>query len=414
MRRSPLCAWQTPVVGLLLAAIACSPRGHAPRTDASPAVELLVTLSQTPDVAPGHRRGMSNILFDSVPPSLKDSVRTGDGWHAVEVAEIVASSGMQSIRAVRFTRAHEKEPQYVIDTAGSLDFRDGRLLTFERHGAIRVANVDLRVRSLSGSERRVPYQVLVADDGYTYARIADYRTGTFQVDGKTYAVSVRNRGRSRPFYQTGEYTVFYVDLDADGVFAEQAALTVAGRAVAVEQVMPHRPFILNGRVFEIVNVDSGGNELRLSPSKRSAAMTVGFRAPEIRADLLKGGDFRLSNQIGKVVLIEFWATDCPYSEKVRDGLNALAASRGERFTWIAVSKEHVRAPIEQHLIKAPMHATITLADSAASEIYNPAGATPLFVVVDQRGMIQFTAVGASAMDAVTATVDRLLQSSPPQ
>ena len=116
----------------------------------------------------------------------------------------------------------------------------------------------------------------------------------------------------------------------------------------------------------------------------------------------------MSQQLGTVVLIEFWATDCPFSEKVRAAANALAGKHGSALSWVAVSREHDRAVIEKYLAKAPMRATVTLADSAAWATYNPAGATPLFVVVDQKGVVQFTAAGASAMEAVTATVDRLI------
>lgn len=201
---------------LLLFADACSPRGGMVRTSESSAAEIRVTLVNTPDLTPERWRGMSNIFFDSVPPLLRDSVRTGDAWRAVEVAEVVSGGGMTSIRVARFNRGVGEDVQYVVDTTGDLDFRHGLPLVFERRGAIRVANVELMVRNTTGSRRRVPYQVLVVDDGYTYARIADYRTGTVRVDGQTYAVTLRNRGRSHPFYGSNEYTVFMVDLNADG------------------------------------------------------------------------------------------------------------------------------------------------------------------------------------------------------
>ena len=351
---------------------------------------------------------MSNIFFDSLPAGLGDSVRTGEAWRAVQLADIVSVPGMKSIRVLRFKRGIADDVQYVVDTTGDLDFRHGQPLMFERRGALRVANLELMVRSDAGSQRRVPYQVLVADDGYTYARIADYRSGTITVGGRSYAITLRNRGRSHPFYGASEFTTFMVDLDGDGRFAEQASLSVRGQPMATEQVMARTPFLLNGRAFEVTAVDSAGSEVRLMPATQSSAVAVNFRAPDIRAELLAGGEFRLSQQLGTVVLIEFWATDCLFSEKVRAAANALAGKHGSALSWVAVSREHDRAVIDKHLVKAPMRATVTLADSAAWATYNPGGATPLFVVVDQKGVIQFTAAGASAMEAVTATVDRLI------
>ena len=55
---------------------------------------------------------------------------------------------------------------------------------------------------------------------------------------------------------------------------------------------------------------------------------------------------------------------------------------------------------------------LDVSDSAAWATYNPTGVTPLFVVVDQSGVIRFRAMGASAMDAVTAKVKELLVPAP--
>ena len=99
-----------------------------------------------------------------------------------------------------------------------------------------VANFELTVRSVTGSHRRVPYQLLRSDD-YTYGRIADYRTGVLRVDGRAYGVQVRNQSRGYPFYAPNTGTVFLIDLNADGTFDETASLTVGGRPMAAELVL---------------------------------------------------------------------------------------------------------------------------------------------------------------------------------
>ena len=120
--------------------------------------------------------------------------------------------------------------------------------------------------------------------------------------------------------------------------------------------------------------------------------------------------FRLSQQVGKVVLIEFWATDCKYSEQVRVVANELVAKYGSNYVWVAIAKDTSRRDIELHLAKYPMHGIVTMPDLAAWATYDPAGATPTFVVVDQRGIVRFRAEGASAIDVVTAKLDELLAS----
>ena len=397
--------------GLLIVSAACATPRPEGRDNSVTAPHMQIALSISADRHPDQWRGMSNIFFDSVPVTLADSVKVVPSWRNIAIADVVAGPRMHAIRALRFT-ATAADTQYVIDTLGDLDFRRAARLVFQRRGAMRVASVDLTVRGLAGTVRRVPYQLLLSDDRYSYARIAEYRTGMINVDGRSFAVRVRNRGRSHPFYADDDYTVFMFDLNGDGEFAEQAQLSMGGHPVAAEQVMPHRPFFLNGHAFEVSAIDSVGTRLQVSRSARASAVAPHFRAPELRAPLLLGGEFRLSAQRGSVTLIEFWATNCPYSERVRTALNALADSGGPTLHWIAIARERDSTVIQQHLAVHPMNATVTMADSAAWETYNPIGATPTFIIVDQQGTVQFVASGASAISAVSAKVVQMLPSWP--
>jgi hypothetical protein len=139
---------------------------------------------------------------------------------------------------------------YVVDTAGNLDFAHAQPLTFEPHPHILVAHVDLAVRTTRGAHRRIPYEVRVSDDGYTYARIAEYLTGRMQVDGKGYAVKIRSAYRNEPFYSPGQGTVFLIDLDGDGQIAEKPSVTRDGAPAAAEQVMARSPFMLGKQAWK--------------------------------------------------------------------------------------------------------------------------------------------------------------------
>jgi len=276
-----------------------------------------------------------------------------------------------------------------------------------------VANLELDVRSIAGTHRRIPYQVLLSDDGYTYARIAEYLSGHIRVNGHDYALQVRSGWRNAPFYGPTPNTVFLIDLDGDGTLAEQATVTAGGRPMAAEQVLPHTPFRLGGRALEVADLDSMGSRLVLRASNAEVAAVENFKAPELSAETLAGSRFKLSTQSGNVVLIEFWSVSCGFSEKVRPAVNDLAVrARGMPLTWVAMAREREPAEIQRYLVEHPMSATVTLSDSTAWATYNPAGVTPLFVVVDRNGIIRFRAVGATAIDAVAAKVTELLNSSP--
>jgi hypothetical protein len=334
-------------------------------------------------------------------------MRTGEGWTGIEIADIVKDDGLRTIYAARFKLRATDQMHYVVDTAGNLDFAHGQSLTFEPWPHIQVANLGLDVHTTRGTHRRIPYQVSHSDDGYTYARIAEYLTGRMQVDGKDYAVKVRSAYRDEPFYGPGPGTVFLIDLDGNGEIAEKASVTLNGAPAAAEQVMARTPFMLGEKAWEITDVDSMGSRLVIRRTKTRVAAVENFKAPQIVARTLSGRSYRLSKQSG-VVLIEFWSVNCGFCEKARPAANNLAdAERGTSFTWLAIARENDRVEIERFVAAHPMSATVALNDSSAWATYNPPGVTPFFVVVDSKGIIRFRAAGASAIDAVAAKVKML-------
>ena len=63
-----------------------------------------------------------------------------------------------------------------------------------------------------------------------------------------------------------------------------------------------------------------------------------------------------------------------------------------------------------HCLLVPKHAIRSvLPDSSAWEAWNPAGITPLFVLIDRQGIVRYRAAGASAITAVATKVKELLR-----
>jgi thiol-disulfide isomerase/thioredoxin len=370
---------------------------------------VIVRLDRAVDSSPSFL-GLSNIFFDSPSPEIQHAMRTGEGWTGTQIAEVVAGEGLTTIYAARFKMAGSDQMHYVVDTAGNLDFAHAESLTFEPHPHILVAHLDLDVHSTRGAHRRIPYQISVSDDGYTYARIAEYLTGRMRVDGKDYAVKIRSENRNWPFYTPGPGTVFLIDLDGNGEIAERPTVTRDGAPAAAEQVMARTPFMAGKQAWEVADVDSIGSRLVIRRTKTRAAAVENFKAPQLVARTLSGPRYQLSKQSG-VVLIEFWSVDCGFCEKARPAANELAHAKHDTFTWLAVALEKDQAEIERFLAAHPMNATVALYDSAAWTTYNPTGVTPLFFVVDKKGVIRFRGAGASAIEPVAATVKMLSPAS---
>jgi thiol-disulfide isomerase/thioredoxin len=162
----------------------------------------------------------------------------------------------------------------------------------------------------------------------------------------------------------------------------------------------------------MASLDSAGSKLELRPSAVKVAPVVGFVAPELAAPLLSGATYRLSEDRGRIVIVEFWSVDCLPSERARPALNALAARLpADRFRWVAMARESNRGLVQPHLDSLPMNATVLLNDSLSWVRYNPDFSTPLFYVIDADGIVRFRARGVSTVNAVSAKVAELLNAA---
>jgi len=392
------------VICKIILPVACLPQ-IASSQSSGPVPAVIVRLNRAVDSSPSPL-GLTNIFFAPPSPEIQRAMRTGEGWTGIQIADVVMGEGLVTIYAARFRMPGSNEMRYVVDTAGNLDFAHAQPLTFEPHPHILVAHLDLNVHTTRGAHRRIPYQVWVSDDGYTYARIAEYLTGRIRVGGKDYAVKIRGAYRTEPFYSPGPGTVFLIDLDGNGEIAEKPSVTRGGAPAAAEQVVPPTPFMLGKQAWEIADLDSLGSRLVIRRTKSRVAAMENFKAPQLVATTLSGRSYQLSKH-SDVVLVEFWSVSCGFCEKARPAANELADAERGMFTWLAVARETDRVEIERFLAAHPMSATVALYDSAAWTTYNPIGVTPLFFVVDKKGVIRFRGAGASAIDAVAAKVKML-------
>jgi thiol-disulfide isomerase/thioredoxin len=392
------------VICKIILPVACLPQIASGQSSVRPVPGVIVRLDRAVDSS--SRLGLTNIFFAPPSPEIQRAMRTGEGWTGIQIADVVMGEGLGTIYAARFKMPGSDQMHYVVDTAGNLDFAHAQLLAFEPHPHILVAHLDLDVHTTRGAHRRIPYQVWVSDDGYTYARIAEYLTGRIQVDGKDYAVKIRSANRNEPFYTPGPGTVILIDLDGDGEIAEKASVTRNGAPAPADQVMARTPFMLGKQAWEVADLDSMGSRLVIRRTKTRVAAVENFKAPQLVVRTLSGRSYRLSKQ-SDVALVEFWSVSCGFCEKARPAANELAHAERGAFTWLAVARETDRVEIERFLAAHPMSATIALYDSAAWTTYNPIGVTPLFFVVDKKGVIRFRGAGASAIDAVASKVKML-------
>ena len=125
------------------------------------------------------------------------------------------------------------------------------------------------------------------------------------------------------------------------------------------------------------------------------------RAPRFNAKTLDGEKFTNETVKGKVVLLEFWTTWCPYCfteapfvDKIHQeygdkGLLVLSINVGE-------SKKTVKKYLEQH----PRKTRIILTDDTNLAAMYEAVEYPIYVVIDKNGNVAATQRGAAGEEAL--------------
>lgn len=186
--------------------------------------------------------------------------------------------------------------------------------------------------------------------------------------------------------------------------------TEKGAGVALCILIGLAVVVVSGKVGS----DARKTEISIrSPEARSSGPGVptGEPAPVFALKDLDGNEINLTDQRGKVVLVDFWATWCPpclkelphiqrFHEQYRDkGLVVLAISTDQE-------KEKVRPFVEQHGYTFP----VLFADGKVESAYK-VGGIPVVYLIDREGAVQFHQLGYSpgGEKRIEQQVEKLLE-----
>ena len=127
----------------------------------------------------------------------------------------------------------------------------------------------------------------------------------------------------------------------------------------------------------------------------AAAIERGDPAPRFSAKTLDGEKFTSDSLKGKVVLIQFWATWCPYCKRdeaplamltkefAKDGLVVLAVDMGEP-----------RRKVKKFVEESPRPWKVVLAEDTTLAAICEAKGYPMYVVIDRDGIVAATQHGS--------------------
>jgi thiol-disulfide isomerase/thioredoxin len=121
----------------------------------------------------------------------------------------------------------------------------------------------------------------------------------------------------------------------------------------------------------------------------------GQPAPRFHAKTLTGETFTNDSTKGKVVLLQFWTTWCPYCKEEQplvDSLDKELSPKG--VVVLAINVAESKKKVKQYLQQTPRSCRIVLTEDTNLAAMYQANAYPIYVVIDRDGNIAAEQRGA--------------------
>jgi thiol-disulfide isomerase/thioredoxin len=130
-------------------------------------------------------------------------------------------------------------------------------------------------------------------------------------------------------------------------------------------------------------------------------------APRFSAKTLAGEKFTNDSVKGKVVLLQFWTTWCPYCRRDQSAVDAIDRDfAGKGLIALAVNVGESRKTVTTYLEQNPRSCRIVLTEDSNLAAVFAATSFPIYVLIDREGNIAGTQRGAGGEAALRRLLSR--------
>jgi thiol-disulfide isomerase/thioredoxin len=130
-------------------------------------------------------------------------------------------------------------------------------------------------------------------------------------------------------------------------------------------------------------------------------------APRFSAKTLTGEKFTNDSVKGKIVLLQFWTTWCPYCRRDQSAVDAIDREfAGKGLVALAVNVGESRKTVTTYLEQNPRSCRIVLTEDTNLAAVFGATSFPVYVLIDREGNIAGTQRGAGGEAALRRLLSR--------
>jgi len=164
-----------------------------------------------------------------------------------------------------------------------------------------------------------------------------------------------------------------------------------------------------GTPNERASADNAQTTTEQTANTQNASQQKFKEAPDFTLKTMEGNTFTLSDQKGKVVVLNFWATWCgPCRKEIPDfiELHKEMKSEGVIFAGISLDEEgweKVRPYANDMEINYP----IMVDDGNVSRQYGPIRAIPTTLIINKKGQVEYVAPGMLTKEKLKPILTKL-------